>query len=93
MAAFLRLILFLLIAETVVYLMLRIYLRSLRAERLEKRWDRRHPAMAGNSPDRRAFVRRSMTGFDRTLRSRLLLLVFVLPNLAVMGIIYWVNWQ
>lgn len=93
MAAFFRLILFLLIAETAFYLLLRIYLRSLRTERLEDIWDERHPAMPGNSPARRAFVRRSMIGFDRTLRSRLLLLVFVLPNLAVMGIVYWINWR
>ncbi|MTE00930.1 hypothetical protein GIY56_11555 [Paracoccus sp. YIM 132242] len=93
MAAFIRLILFLLIAETLFYLLLRVYLRSLRTERLEEIWDTRHPAQAGNTPARRAFVRRSMTGFDKTLRSRLLLLVFVLPNLAVMGIIYWINWQ
>lgn len=93
MAAFFRLILFLLIAETAFYLLLRIYLRSLRTERLEDIWDERHPAMPGNSPARRAFVRRSMIDFDRTLRSRLLLLVFVLPNLAVMGIVYWINWR
>ncbi len=93
MAAFFRLILFLLIAQTVFYLLLRVYLRSLRTERLEEIWDERHPALSGNTPARRAFVRRSMIGFDRTLRSRLLLLVFVLPNLAVLGIIYVVNWQ
>lgn len=93
MAAFIRLILFLLIAETAFFLLLRVYLRSLRTERLEEIWDARHPAMPGNTPARRAFVRRSMIGFDRRVRSRLLLLVFVLPNLAVLGIIYWVNWQ
>lgn len=93
MAALFRLILFLLIAEAVFYWLLRVYLRSLRRERLEERWDSRHPAMAGDTPARRAFVRKGMAGFDRTLRSRLLLLVFVLPNLAVMGIVYWVNWQ
>ncbi len=93
MAAFFRLILFLLIAEAAFYLLLRVYLRSLQRERLEDIWNERHPAMPGNSPARRAFVRRAMTGFERTLRSRLLLLVFVLPNLAVMGIIYWVNWR
>jgi hypothetical protein len=92
-AAFFRLILFLLIAETVFYLALRVYIRSLRRERLEEIWDERHPAMPGNTPARRAFVRRSMIGFDKTLKARLLLLVFVLPTLAVMGIIYWVNWQ
>lgn len=93
MAAFFRLILFLLIAEALFYLLLRVYLRSLRRERLEETWDERHSAMPGNTPARREFVRRSMIGFDKTLKSRLLLLVFVLPNLAVMGIIYWVNWQ
>lgn len=93
MAAFFRLILFLLIAETAFYLLLRVYLRSLRREQLEDTWDERHPAMPGNTPARREFVRRSIVGFDRTLRSRLLLLVFVLPNLAIMGIIYVVNWQ
>lgn len=93
MAAFFRLILFLLIAEMAFYLLLRIYLRSLRGETLEETWDDRHPDRAGNTAARRAFVRRSMAGFDRTLRSRLLLLVFVLPNLAVMGIVYWVNWR
>lgn len=93
MAAFIRLILFLLIIEAVFYLLLRVYIRSLRRERLEETWDTRHPVMPGNTPARREFVRRSMTGFDRTMRSRLLLLVFVLPNLAIMGIIYWVNWQ
>lgn len=93
MAAFFRLILSLLIAEAVFYLLLRIYLRSLRTERLETIWDERHPAVSGDTPARRAFVRRSMVGFDRTLKPRLLLLVFILPNLAIIGIIYWINWQ
>lgn len=93
MAAFVRLILFLLVAEVLAYLLLRLYLRSLAAERLEDVWDTRHPARTGDGPARRVFVRRSLAGFDRTLRSRLLLLVFVLPNLAVLGIIYLVNWQ
>jgi hypothetical protein len=93
LAALFRLILFLLLAEWLFYLLLGTYLRSLRTERLEEIWDERHPLMPGNTPARRAFVRRSMIGFDKTLKSRLLLLVFVLPNLAVMGIIYWINWQ
>lgn len=93
MAAFLRLILFLLIAEGVFYLLLRAYLRSLRIERLERVWDARHPDRAGNSLARQAFVEWSMTRFDKSLKSRLLLLVFILPNLAVIGIIYGINWQ
>lgn len=93
MAVFARLIVFVLIAETIFYLLLRIYLRSIRTERLEEIWDERHPDQAGNNAARREFVRKSLVGFEKTLRVRLLVLVFILPTLAIMGIVYWVNWQ
>nr|WP_241865406.1 hypothetical protein [Paracoccus salsus] len=75
------------------YLLLRIYIRSLRRETLEEKWDERHPDMAGDNALRDEFVRKSMVGFDRTLKSRLLWLVFIIPTLAIMAIVYWVNWQ
>lgn len=93
MAALARLIVFVLLIEVMFYLLLRIYIRSLRRERLEEVWDVRHPDMAGNNEARDEFVRRSMIGFDKTLKSRLLWLVFIIPTLAIMGIVYWVNWQ
>ncbi len=34
-----------------------------------------------------------MVGYDRTLKSRLLWLVFVVPNLVIIGIVIRVNWQ
>lgn len=93
MVALFRLILFVLIAETVFFLMLRIYFRSLRHERLEDIWDARHPDQAGNNPARREFVRKAMIGFEKTLKVRLLWLVFVLPTLVIIGIAGWVNWR
>lgn len=93
MAALARLIVLVLLIEVMFYLLLRIYIRSLRRERLEEIWDVRHPGMAGNNDARDEFVRRSMIGFDKTLKSRLLWLVFIIPTLAIMGIVYWVNWQ
>ena len=93
MAALFRLILFLLIAETVFYFLLRIYFRSLRREQLEEEWDARHPDQAGNNPARDEFVRKSMAGFEKTLKVRLLTLVYILPTVAVMVIVYLVNWQ
>ncbi|MDB6181993.1 hypothetical protein [Paracoccus fistulariae] len=93
MAALARLIVFVLLVETMFYLLLRIYIRSLRREKLEEIWETRHPDIAGNNDARDEFVRRSMVGFDKTLKSRLLWLVFIIPTLAIMGIVYWVNWQ
>lgn len=93
LAALFRLILLVLLLEAMFYLLLRIYIRSLRRERLEEIWQERHPDMAGNEALRDEFVRKSMVGFDRSLRARLLWLVFIIPTLAIMGIVYWVNWQ
>lgn len=93
MIALFRLIVLVFLLEAMFYLLLRIYIRSLRREKLEEIWDERHPDMAGNSPARSAFVRKAMVGFDRTLKSRLLWLVFIIPTIAIWAIIYWVNWQ
>lgn len=92
MAALIRLFLFMFAVQLVFYLLLRLYVRSLRVERLEDRWDARHPDKAGDTPARRAFIARSMQGFERSLKVRLTLMVFVLPTLAVLGIIALVNW-
>ncbi len=93
MIALFRLIVLVFLLEAMFYLLLRIYIRSLRRERLEEIWDERHPDMAGNNDLRDEFVRKAMVGFDRSLKSRLLWLVFILPTLAIMAIVYWVNWQ
>ena len=93
MLVLLRLMIFLFLIEAIFYLLLSIYLRSTKKESLEEEWDRRHPDRAGDSPERRVFVRRSMVGFERTLRARLVALVFVLPTVALMVIIYFVNYH
>lgn len=91
MIALIRLLFFLLVAELALYFVLQAYLRSVKREKLEGEWDRRHPDRAGPSGERTAFVRRSMKGFDRSLKSRLVALVFVLPTVAVIGIAIWAN--
>ncbi|ATQ55749.1 hypothetical protein [Paracoccus yeei] len=93
MLAFLRLIGMVLFIELIFYALLTAYLRSTRREALEEEWDRRHPDRAGDSPERREFVRRSMIGFRRTLRARLALLVLVLPVVAIAAIIVLVNYN
>jgi len=91
--ALIRLLLFLLVVELVFFVLLRLYLRSLRLERLERQWDARHPEAAGDTAARRAFVARAMTGFERSLKARLTWLVFVLPTAAVLAIVVLVNWR
>lgn len=89
--AVLRLIAVIIAIEALFYVLISLYLRSLRREALEKRWDRNHPDLAGDSPIRRRFVERAMAGFQQTLRARLVGLVLVLPLASVLVIMYLVN--
>ncbi|MDO5642053.1 MAG: hypothetical protein Q4G26_06650 [Paracoccus sp. (in: a-proteobacteria)] len=89
----LRLVLMLFLVQAVFYLMISLYIRSTKAESLENEWDRRHPEHAGNSRERREFVRRSMVGFQKTLKARLVGLVFILPTIAIGVIAWYVNVQ
>lgn len=91
--ALIRLWLFVLAAQFVLYLLLRFSMRLRRIGRLERQWDERHPRHASDGAARRAFVAQAMAGFDRSLRVRLAAVVFVLPTLAILGIVVLVNWQ
>jgi hypothetical protein len=91
--ALIRLWLFVIAVQLLFYVLLRIYVRSQQVERLENRWDARHPDRAGDNVSRRAFIAKAMVGFEKSLKSRLNLLVFVLPTLAILGIVYLVNWH
>lgn len=93
MMAFVRLIGLVLALELIFYALITIYLRSTRREALEKEWDRRHPERAGDGTQRRVFVRRSMRGFGKTIRARMVGLVLVLPLVAIVAIIILVNYD
>ncbi|MTH64686.1 hypothetical protein [Paracoccus shanxieyensis] len=93
MMAFLRMIALVIVIELIFYVLLGIYLRSTKREELEKEWDRRHPDYSGDSPARRVFVRRSMLGFNRTLKARLAKLVLILPVVAIVLIVILVNYN
>jgi hypothetical protein len=91
MPAFLRLIGMIVLLQLLAWGMLAAYLASLHRERLEHRWDRLHPAEAGDRQPRRAFVRRAMREYMRVLRPRLAVGVIVLPLVAILAIIIVVN--
>lgn len=86
MIGFLRLGIFLLIAMSVVYLLLRIYLRSLARERLEKRYDAKpHP---GSRDD---FVAAGLRDYEKSMGRKLLWGVFVLPVVVIGTLVYVLN--
>ncbi|WP_151719566.1 hypothetical protein [Gemmobacter serpentinus] len=71
---------------TVFYWLLRIFFRSTRREKLEKRF-----AARGMEGDRDAWVEAQMKDYNRSLRVRLLWLVYILPMAGIGITIYLVN--
>ena len=75
-----------LVILTVFYWLLRTYFRSTRREALEKRFDEQ-----GLTGDRDIWVEAQMKYYGRSLKLRLLWLVYILPLAAIAGIIFYVN--
>ena len=93
MIPILRLIVFGFIALSVVYVLVSIYSRSVRREKLEKAWDT-DPAREGAATgDRDAYIKAGMTAYEHGLRKRLIWLVYIIPALVVMATVYLVNYQ
>jgi len=92
MIVLLRLFVFGFIGLSVVYLLVSVYSRSIRREKLEKRWDADHPD-GGDPAARDAYIEAGMTAYHHSLRRRLIVLVYVLPLLAMAVIMYFVNAQ
>ena len=73
---------------TVIYVVLSLYSRSLRKQKLEREWDEEV-----RSGDRDAYVERGLEDYRHSLRRRLLLLVYVVPLLLIAVILYVVNFM
>jgi Ca2+/Na+ antiporter len=81
------------LALSVVYVMVSIYSRSVRRERLEKEWDT-DPAREGlTKAERDAYIATGMAEYQGGLRRKLIALVYVIPALAFGVIVYVVNAQ
>ena len=83
----LRLAAMAMIALTVAYFIVGIYSRSVRREKLEKRW-----LAEGLVGDRDAWIADGMKAYEKGLKKRLLWLIYILPMLAFWAIVYFVNW-
>ncbi len=88
----LRLAFFGYIALTIIYFLTSIYSRSVRREKLEKAWDT-DPAREGAPlAARQAFIDTGMAKYETGLKKRLLWLIYILPTIAFVATIYFVNW-
>jgi Ca2+/Na+ antiporter len=73
---------------TALYLILSLWSRSVRRERLEEEWDSEI-----RTGDRDAFIEEGLRAYDRSLRRKLILVVYVIPVLFVLGMIYVMNYR
>ncbi|MZQ90782.1 hypothetical protein GVY41_16485 [Frigidibacter albus] len=89
MIAFLRLAAIGFVVLTVIYWLISVYSRSVRREALERRWE--EEVAEGAAPEGRdAYIRDGMRAYERGLRRRLIGLVYVVPALVVIFLI-WLN--
>lgn len=74
---------------TIAYLLVSIYSRSVRTEKLEKRWDADRP----DGIDRDTYVREGLKAYDTSFRRKLILLIYVVPFVAVAVTVYVTNYM
>ncbi len=73
---------------TVFYVLLSLYSRSVRREKLEKEWDEEV-----KTGDRDAYIEKGMAEYESSLRRKLILLVYVIPVLLVICMLYAINFM
>ena len=94
MFALVRLLVVGFIVLTVIYVCLSLYSRAVRRGKLEKSWEEEHgPDDGSDNPARDSFVEQGLQDYDGSLRRKLILLVYILPISAMMGIIYVINYM
>ena len=92
MIAIIRLAVFGFIGLSVVYLLVSVYSRSVRREKLEKHWDANPPEGQGDT-ERTAFIEDGMRAYEHGLRKKLIWLVFIIPMIIFAVTVYLVNFQ
>lgn len=72
---------------SVIYVLVSIYSRSVRRERLEERWEAEQ--IGG---DREEFMRAGLAEYDGSVRRKLILGVYVVPVIVIGTLIYAINY-
>ncbi|WP_171236354.1 hypothetical protein [Ruegeria sp. HKCCA6837] len=88
MIGLLRLLLILLVVQTIAYVALSFYSRGIRRRKLEDWWDEK-----GKTGNKEAFVERGLHVYDNSFRRKLILGVYIVPWVAIGALIYIVNYM
>ncbi|ABA77906.1 hypothetical protein GQF56_13335 [Rhodobacter sphaeroides] len=83
---FLKLALVGFVLLTILYVLIRIYARSLRREALENEYDEGH----GDGP-REAYIEAGMRDYEHSLRKKLILLVYIVPAIIFAAVFWTLN--
>jgi hypothetical protein len=86
--AVLRLLVVGFVLMTAAYWLISVYSRSVRREKLEKRFDE-----GDVEGDRDAYIEAGMAAYDKGLRKKLIWLVYVVPTGVVLALIYILNFE
>ena len=86
---FIKLVVFGFIGLTIIYWSISLYARSVTKERLEDEFDAAHPS--GDRAARDSFVRDGLRDYDKSIRPKLVGLVYVVPTVVIGAIIYTIN--
>ena len=84
----LRLAFVALIGLTLAYFIVGIYSRSVRREKLEKRW-----AAEEMEGDRDQWIEQGMQNYEQGLKKKLLWLIYIIPMVAFTAAFYFVNYK
>jgi Ca2+/Na+ antiporter len=96
MIPIIRLVVFGFLLLSVLYVLVSIYSRSVRREKLEKAFDSGEATkdMPDDvKPDRASYIEAGMMAYQKGLRRQLIWLVYVIPMAVVAVTVYLVNWQ
>ncbi|MCE8525268.1 hypothetical protein KBY23_08325 [Ruegeria pomeroyi] len=88
MFGLLRLVVVLLVVQTVAYIGLSLYSRAERRGKLARWWEEK-----GKTGDKEAFVARGLRAYDKSFRRKLILGVYFVPWVLIAVLIYIVNFK
>jgi len=87
---FVRFVVFGFVGLSILYLCISVYSRSVRREKLEKAWDEENVG-SDDLAARNAYVEKGIAAYNNSFRPKLIGLVYVIPTVIVMVIVYTTN--
>jgi len=89
---FIRLAAMGIIVMGVAYFLVSMYSRSVRRENLENEWDE-NPANGDENTARDAYITKGMKDYEGSVRKKFIWLIFILPTVAVLALVYLNNFS